>query len=232
MAIQRGRKESTRQRQRRAVELRTQGKTYEQIAEQCGYSTRGAAYRAVMGMLNRQESASVGELRRLEDARLDLLTRRLYAELEVLNPGDDPGAVVRIVDGLMRLGESRRRLHSVDLVKPPVQMNINAQAELEDVKADMRRLLGIDPPMAIDEDQDIGDLPLDVAEDQVAVDVRDEGHEAVDGWDDPPAPPTPMVVSAQPARCARCGSLIQGVTSGVTSGASVVCAGCTRGAWT
>ncbi|MCD2119433.1 MULTISPECIES: hypothetical protein [Rhodococcus] len=222
MAIQRGRKESTRQRQRRAVELRTKGKTYEQIAEQCGYSTRGAAYRAVMGMLNRQESASAGELRRLEDARLDLLTRRLYAELEVLNPGDDPGAVVRIVDGLMRLGESRRRLHSVDLVKPPVVVDVHAQAELEDVKADMRRLLGIDPPVVIEEDDD----------ERWDEDRNAENHTAADEEPDDPVPPTlPAPLEPAPApktpRCSRCGSPLQGAAAT----GSVVCAGCRRGAW-
>lgn len=114
--------------------LRTAGYTFDAIARECDYSTRAAAYRAVMALLRRRESAAAADLRRLEDARLDAVTRRLSAELSVLPVGADPANAARLATALMRVSESRRRLHGVDLAAQPEVVNIQAQADMDQLK--------------------------------------------------------------------------------------------------
>ena len=60
-------------RRARAVELRTQGLTYEQIAVRLGYANRGTVYRLVSEALKAQTVEAVGEHRSLEVERLDML---------------------------------------------------------------------------------------------------------------------------------------------------------------
>jgi hypothetical protein len=60
-------------RRARAVELRTAGLTYDQIATDLGYSSRGTVYRIVSQALRAQTAQAVGELRSLEVERLDRL---------------------------------------------------------------------------------------------------------------------------------------------------------------
>ena len=55
----------------RAVELRTTGLTYDQIAAELGYANRGTVYRLVSEALKAQTVEAVGEHRSLEVERLD-----------------------------------------------------------------------------------------------------------------------------------------------------------------
>jgi hypothetical protein len=56
-----------------AVELRTTGLTYGQIATELGYSNRGTVYRIISEALRAQTAEAVGVLRSLEVERLDRL---------------------------------------------------------------------------------------------------------------------------------------------------------------
>src|SRR5664280_2646650 len=60
-------------RRARAVELRTAGLTYDQIAVKLGYANRGTVYRVVAEALKTQTLEAVEELRGLEIERLDSL---------------------------------------------------------------------------------------------------------------------------------------------------------------
>jgi IS5 family transposase len=60
-------------RKARAVELASQGLTYELIANQCGWSHRATAYKAVHAALNEQTVEAVAGLRQRELDRLDAL---------------------------------------------------------------------------------------------------------------------------------------------------------------
>ena len=60
-----------------ALNLRKLGMTYEQIAQQCGYGSRGAAYHAVQRELARTLQEPADELRKLEAQRLDDLYRAM-----------------------------------------------------------------------------------------------------------------------------------------------------------
>ena len=87
------------------VNLRKEGYTYEHIAAQFGV-TRQAVYSGVKKALDKQQAESVGELRALENERLDDLLRAIYAEALK----GDLGAIDRI----LRIMERRARLWGLD----------------------------------------------------------------------------------------------------------------------
>jgi gamma-glutamyl:cysteine ligase YbdK (ATP-grasp superfamily) len=60
-------------RQKRALELRLQGKGYQAIADDIGYSSPGNAYRAVQSALKATIQEPADEVRRVELERLDKL---------------------------------------------------------------------------------------------------------------------------------------------------------------
>lgn len=60
-----------------ALELRKAGLTYEQIARQCGYAGKGAAYNAVQRELQRTMQEPADDVRTLEVLRLDDLYRAM-----------------------------------------------------------------------------------------------------------------------------------------------------------
>ncbi len=61
-----------------AIRLVTEGKTYQQVADDLGYSNRGTVHRLVRNALERETADSVCELRRLEGDRLDALLRSVW----------------------------------------------------------------------------------------------------------------------------------------------------------
>ena len=65
-------------RRARAVELVTQGMTYQQAADELGYANRGTVYRLVHQALARDTAEAVGTLQELEVARLDALQAALW----------------------------------------------------------------------------------------------------------------------------------------------------------
>lgn len=91
----------------KAVTLRTQGYTWAEVANRAGYPSAGAARIAVSRALDRVESSAVAELRAEEDNHLLLLRRSaMHAAID----GDPQSLAV-----LLRISESRRRLHGVDM---------------------------------------------------------------------------------------------------------------------
>jgi len=62
----------------RAIELKTAGLTYEQIAVKLGYANRGTVYRLVSEALKAQTVEAVGQLRSLEVERLDKLQHAVW----------------------------------------------------------------------------------------------------------------------------------------------------------
>jgi hypothetical protein len=112
-------------RRARAVELRTAGLTYDQIAVKLGYANRGTVYRVVAEALRAQTLEAVGELRTLEVERLNSLQSAMWQKAM---DGDVPSvmAIVRCImsrcrllglegPSLLRAGDPRPRT----LVVPP-----------------------------------------------------------------------------------------------------------------
>jgi hypothetical protein len=93
--------------ERKALELRRAGVTYEGIAERVGYQTRNGAHRAVARVLARNPAADVDAVRELETDRLD---RLLVAVWPVALKGD-----AKAVDQVLKIAERRARLLGLDV---------------------------------------------------------------------------------------------------------------------
>ena len=89
-------------RRTRAVELRTQGWTYEAIAEELGYASRATVYTIVRRALAVQEARETDYLRELETERLDRLQEAIWGRAMT-------GDVAAITEG-RRIIEARVRL--------------------------------------------------------------------------------------------------------------------------
>ncbi|UPK64926.1 hypothetical protein MYP14_06125 [Rhodococcus pyridinivorans] len=105
---------------RQALELRRDGKTWDAIAEELGYSDRSGAYIAAKRLLDRTEFESVEEYRAIEADRLDE-AHRIQAE------------------ALVQLANSR----ALDAIPPAV----NALVKISDRRS---KLLGLDAPTRVD----------------------------------------------------------------------------------
>ncbi len=65
-------------RKARAVELRIEGRGYDDIAREVGYANRGTAHRVVQKALSARTAEGVDLLRATEKARLDALQRQIW----------------------------------------------------------------------------------------------------------------------------------------------------------
>jgi hypothetical protein len=76
--------------------LVTQGRTYEQVAQEVGYASRGTVHAIVKKALDEHIAEDVDDYRRLEVARLDQLQHALW---DTAIAGDVPAvlAIVRII---------------------------------------------------------------------------------------------------------------------------------------
>lgn len=86
----------------RALELLSEGNSYEEVARAVGYSHRGSAHRAVFKALEEREIEDVDHLRDLEVARLDALQASLWERAE--------GGEVAAINSVLRIVEQRSRL--------------------------------------------------------------------------------------------------------------------------
>ena len=86
----------------KAVELKTAGLTYAQVAQELGYSSRGTAYNVVTKALRNQTVAAVTDLRDLENARLDALQLTLW-DAAMIEDIKAAVAVVKIVKARVHL---------------------------------------------------------------------------------------------------------------------------------
>lgn len=108
------------QRAAQALALRAQKRTYEEIAQVCGYNDRAAAHKAVQRELARVVVPNVEELRKQEAEGLDQLEaecwKRLYSE-------EHEKAMLFAVDRIIAIKERRARLFGLDV---PTNGNIAA----------------------------------------------------------------------------------------------------------
>lgn len=89
-------------RRARAVELKTAGLTYQQVASELGYTSKGTAYNVITKALKEQTAEAVGSLRGMENARLDALQSALW---DAAMAGDVKAvcSIVQIVGARVRL---------------------------------------------------------------------------------------------------------------------------------
>lgn len=89
----------------RALQLAAEGHSYEAIADAVGYSHRGSAHRAVFRALDEHEATDVEALRAMEVARLDVMLRALWPQIE---DGD-----LNAIAAAIRISDMRCRITGV-----------------------------------------------------------------------------------------------------------------------
>lgn len=94
-----------------AIELRTEGLTYDQIALRCGYASRGACYDAIQRELSRVVVDKVDILRQEQLLTLDRLQVMCW---EIANDPDNKGRLFA-VDRILQILERRAKLTGIDL---------------------------------------------------------------------------------------------------------------------
>lgn len=95
-----------------ALKLRAAGLTYDQIAAQAGYDSRGSAYHAVQRELKRNISTNVEEMRREELAMLNELQKECYTRMKSEKYDKQ---MLFAVDRLLQISERRARLLGLDM---------------------------------------------------------------------------------------------------------------------
>ena len=89
-------------RRTKAVQLKTAGLTYEEVARELGYTSKGTAFNVVAKALREQTAEAVTNLRDLENTRLDALQAALW---DAAMTGDAKAAnsILQIVVARVRL---------------------------------------------------------------------------------------------------------------------------------
>lgn len=122
------------QRDAEAYQLHLSGLTYQQIADQNGWQTRGAALKAVRRAIADTYRLPHAEAVTVEQDRLDMLTCT-FAGLAA-DPGQDARTIITAGLALLRVSESRRRLLGLDA---PARQRVEVITE-DMVDAEIRRL--------------------------------------------------------------------------------------------
>ena len=97
-------------RAKQALDLRKQGLTLAQIAEQCGFQDKSGAWRAIKRELDRIPAESVTELRKLELMRID----QMFAECWTLAMDKKNKGRLFAMDRMITLSQDRRKLMGLD----------------------------------------------------------------------------------------------------------------------
>lgn len=102
---------TTAKRDAEAAQLRTDHLTYDQIAEQLGFTDRSHAYKAVQRALKATVREPAEELRTLEIARLDKLSTTTQ---RVINESDDLDLILKAIDRHLKIQARRAALLGLD----------------------------------------------------------------------------------------------------------------------
>ena len=152
---------ANRERDYEALELRRRGLTHRQISDHLGWKSHVSAAHAITRALNELNTETAGEVLRIEDARLDDMVRRLQSVFAtphyIVTPGGkiachpdtgeplrDTGPIVAAVLALLRVSESRRKLHGTDA---PARTRVEVVTE-DMVDAEIARLVALHGVMA------------------------------------------------------------------------------------
>lgn len=130
---------SVMEREARAVELKTAGKTYDEIAAEVGYTNRSAARKAVVRALERKPVESVEEMRKIEGFRLDALTEALSKI--IFDPEATYDEQIKAINAATRISESRAKLFGLCV---PLQIETSGTSTLNVVfSSKLRNVTGM-----------------------------------------------------------------------------------------
>lgn len=133
------------ERARQALQLRTMRTSWESIARQCGYASRGAAFNAVQRELAKIPREAAKELRTAELEALDAAQRAIARQIANGN--------LRAIDRMLRIMDSRAKLTGLyDNIAD------TGVAEVNDVLAQwLGKLQQEDESGELDDDDETGD---------------------------------------------------------------------------
>ena len=98
---------AARERERRVLELRMEGRSLQEVADELGYADRSGAHRAITRALARHVHEAVDEMRTIEGARLDKVQAVLWP---LVQAGD-----LAAIDRLLKVMQRRANLFGLDL---------------------------------------------------------------------------------------------------------------------
>jgi hypothetical protein len=144
------------ERDTKAARLRARGASFDEIATALEYSDRGDAFRAVSRALRDVPVQAADELRELENARLDELSRRAWQVInsthykvsnsgrvvldpETQQPLIDPQPTLTAVNALLKISARRAALNGLDR---PAKLDVNVTPEtaLDVINSEIARM--------------------------------------------------------------------------------------------
>lgn len=93
--------------------LRRDGKTWQEVADECGYADRGTAHRAVSRVLARVEGETVDDYRNLMDARLEALWGKAWEAIEAADTERHVG-LSQLLQAAISIENRRAKLFGID----------------------------------------------------------------------------------------------------------------------
>lgn len=128
----------TLEKEKKVLELRRGGLTFDLIAERVGYASASGAHKAYMSACNRIVYEDVVQVRNAEMDRLDIAQAAIWGD--VIN-GADAQDRARAVLALIKIMERRAKLLGLDMpTKSQVEVNLY---ERDTIDAEVRRLVAL-----------------------------------------------------------------------------------------
>lgn len=133
-------KPETLEKERKVLEFRRGGLTFDLIAERLGYASASGAHKAYISACNRIVYEDVVEVRKSEMDRLDIAQAAIWGDLtDTVNT--DANTRARLVLALIKIMERRARLLGLDMpTKAQVEVSIY---DRDTIDAEVQRLVAI-----------------------------------------------------------------------------------------
>lgn len=136
------------EKQKKVLELRRGGLTFDLIAERLGYANASGAHKAYQSACRLIVVEDVEAIRNTEIDRLDIAQAAIWGDL--IN-GQDAQDRARAVLALIKIMERRARLLGLDMpVKSQVEVNIHDRNSIDAEVARLVSLLNSKPQSALD----------------------------------------------------------------------------------
>lgn len=136
------------EREKRVLELRRGGLTFDLIAERVGYASASGAHKAYISACRRIVVEDVNAIRNAEIDRLDIAQAAIWGD--VVNGVDAPTRA-RAILALIKIMERRARLLGLDVpTKSQVEVNIHDRDSIDAEVARLVTLLNSKPQSALD----------------------------------------------------------------------------------
>lgn len=133
-------KPETLEKERKVLEFRRGGLTFDLIAERLGYASASGAHKAYISACNRIVYEDVVEVRKSEMDRLDIAQAAIWGDLTDTQ-NIDANTRARLVLALIKIMERRARLLGLDMpTKAQVEVSIYDRDTIDD---EVKRLVAI-----------------------------------------------------------------------------------------